>query len=44
MWFAGGHGHWGFGLGAVTGRLVAELVAGTTPIVDPKPFSLARFA
>jgi D-amino-acid dehydrogenase len=44
MWFAGGHGHWGFGLGAVTGRLVAELVSGTTPIVDPKPFSLARFA
>lgn len=43
MWFAGGHGHWGFGLGAVTGRLVAELVSGATPIVDPRPLSLARF-
>jgi D-amino-acid dehydrogenase len=43
MWFAGGHGHWGFGLGAVTGRLVAELVSGATPVVDPKPLSLARF-
>lgn len=43
MWFAGGHGHWGFGLGAVTGRLVAELVGGATPCVDPKPLGLARF-
>jgi D-amino-acid dehydrogenase len=44
MWLAVGHGHWGLGLGAATGRLVAELVSGATPVVDPAPLSLARFA
>lgn len=43
MWLAVGHGHWGMGLGAVTGHLVADLVTGTAPLVDPSPFSLARF-
>jgi len=43
MWFAGAHGHWGFGLGAVTGRLVAELVTAATPVVDPVPLGLGRF-
>lgn len=44
MWLAVGHGHWGLGLGAVTGRLVSELVTGQTPVVDPKPLGLERFA
>ncbi len=43
MWLAVGHGHWGLGLGAVTGRLIAELVTGATPLVDPQPLGLARF-
>lgn len=43
MWLAVGHGHWGIGLGAATGRLVADLVSASTPLVDPVPLSLKRF-
>ncbi len=35
-------GH-GFGIGPGAGRLTADLVAGDRPVVDPKPFRLARF-
>ena len=35
-------GH-GFGIGPGAGRLVAELVAGDKPVVDPTPFRLSRF-
>jgi D-amino-acid dehydrogenase len=44
LWFAFGHAHHGLTLAAVTGRLVAQLVAGEAPLVDPAPFSAARFA
>jgi D-amino-acid dehydrogenase len=43
MWLAGGHGHWGLTLGAVTGRLVTEMITGATPFCDPKPYSAERF-
>ena len=43
MWFAFGHAHHGLTLGAVTGRLVAEMITGEQPIVDPAPYSAARF-
>ena len=43
LWFAFGHAHHGLTLGAVTGRLVAELVCGETPFVDPAPYAAARF-
>jgi D-amino-acid dehydrogenase len=43
VWFAFGHAHHGFTLGAVTGRLIAELVTGEPPLVDPSPYSPARF-
>ena len=43
MWLAGGHGHWGLTLAAVTGRLVTEMITGATPFCDPKPYSAARF-
>ena len=36
-------GH-GFGIGPGAGRLMAELVTGDTPIVDPTPYCLSRFA
>jgi glycine/D-amino acid oxidase-like deaminating enzyme len=36
-------GH-GFGIAPGAGRLVANLVTGDTPIVDPKAFRFARFA
>ena len=35
-------GH-GFGIGPGAGRLVADLVMGRDPIVDPTPFRLSRF-
>lgn len=43
LFFAFGHAHHGLTLGAVTGRLVAELVTGETPFVDPSPYSPERF-
>jgi len=36
-------GH-GFGIGPGAGRLMADMVAGDTPVVDPSPFRLDRFA
>jgi glycine/D-amino acid oxidase-like deaminating enzyme len=36
-------GH-GFGIGPGAGRLMADLVTGDRPIVDPAPFALDRFA
>jgi D-amino-acid dehydrogenase len=38
-----GHGHFGMTQSAVTGRLVADLVAGRTPPIDLAPFSAKRF-
>lgn len=38
-----GHGHLGLTLGARTGRLVADLVAGREPVVDPAPYAASRF-
>lgn len=41
--FAFGHGHHGMAGGAVTGQLVAELVARKTPSIDLAPFRSNRF-
>ncbi len=35
-------GH-GFGIAPGAGRLMAELVTGETPVVDPAPFRYSRF-
>jgi D-amino-acid dehydrogenase len=43
LWFAFGHAHHGLTLGPVTGRLVAEMITGEPPFVDPAPYSAARF-
>jgi len=43
LWFAFGHAHHGLTLGPVTGRLVAELVCGEPPFVDPAPYRADRF-
>ena len=40
---SGFSGH-GFGIGPASGRLIADLVAGDRPIVDPAPFRLERLA
>jgi D-amino-acid dehydrogenase len=44
LFFAFGHAHHGLTLGAVTGRLVAEMMTGEAPFVDPAPYSPERFA
>jgi glycine/D-amino acid oxidase-like deaminating enzyme len=36
-------GH-GFGIGPAAGRLAADLVTGSTPIVDPTEFRFSRFS
>ena len=43
LWFAFGHAHHGLTLGAVTGRVVAEMVTGERTLVDPGPYSPERF-
>ena len=43
LWLAFGHGHWGLTLGPVSGRLIAELMTGTTPFTDPAPYRAERF-
>jgi D-amino-acid dehydrogenase len=44
LWLAFGHAHWGLTLGPVTGRLIAEMVAGDNPFCDPTPYRAERFA
>jgi len=44
LWFNFGHAHQGFTLGPVAGRLLAEMVQGQTPWIDPTPYRPARFA
>ena len=41
--YAFGHGHVGMAGSPMTGRLVADLVTGRKPTVDPTPFRAARF-
>jgi len=43
LWFAFGHAHHGFTLGAVTGRLIGEMIAGEAPFIDPAPYRAERF-
>lgn len=43
LWFAFGHAHHGLTLAAVTGRLIAEMVAGEATVVDPAPYRADRF-
>ena len=43
LWFNFGHAHQGFTLGAVSGRLLADLLEGKTSFVDATPYSAGRF-
>jgi len=43
LWLATGHGMMGVGMSAVTGRLIADLMGGRDPIIDPAPYSALRF-
>jgi D-amino-acid dehydrogenase len=44
LWLAVGHGMMGMSMSAASGRLVAELMTGRAPLIDPAPYRLARFA
>jgi D-amino-acid dehydrogenase len=44
LWLACGHGHWGLTLGPATGRLLAEMMTGSTPFTDPAPYRAERFS
>lgn len=44
LWFAFGHAHHGFTLGPVTGRLIAEMITGAQPFIDPAAYDVRRFA
>jgi len=43
LWVATGHAHHGLTLGPATGRLLAEMMTGETPFVDPAPYRMDRF-
>jgi D-amino-acid dehydrogenase len=43
LWLNTGHGHLGWTMAAGSGQLLAELMSGEIPALDPKPYSLARF-
>jgi D-amino-acid dehydrogenase len=42
LWMNFGHGHQGFTLGPITGRLVAELMSGEASDIDPHPYRPER--
>lgn len=44
LWMAVGHGMMGVSMSASTGQLLADLIAGRAPCVEPAPFDPARFA
>ena len=44
LWMAVGHGMMGVGMSAGTGRLLADLMHGREPAIDPTPYAPARFA
>lgn len=43
LWCAFGHAHQGLTLGPTTGRLIAEMMTGETPFLDPRPYRPERF-
>lgn len=43
LWVAFGHGHMGFSMGPITGKLVADLITDQTPALDTDAFKLSRF-
>ncbi|MEO5565970.1 MAG: FAD-dependent oxidoreductase [Luteimonas sp.] len=44
QWLATGHGMLGVSMSLATAQLVADLVIGSEPALDPTPYRLARFA
>ena len=44
LWLATGHGMLGVSMSVATAQLVADLVIGRTPAIDPAPYRVERFA
>jgi D-amino-acid dehydrogenase len=44
MWFAFGYNHHGLTMAPASGRLLAQLMTGEAPFVDPLPYRATRFA
>jgi D-amino-acid dehydrogenase len=44
VFIAAGHNMLGLSMAPATGKLVAEMVSGTQPHLDPQPYSVRRFA
>jgi D-amino-acid dehydrogenase len=42
LWFNFGHGHQGFTLGPIAGRLVAEMMGGESTVVESEPYRFER--
>ena len=43
VWIAAGHGMLGISMSAASGQLLADLVTGRTPAIDPHPYRVERF-
>lgn len=43
VWIAAGHSMLGLTLAPATGKLVAQMISGERPHVDPSPYSMSRF-
>ena len=43
MWIAAGHNMLGLSMAPGTGKLVAEMLAGQQPHLDPTPYAVTRF-
>lgn len=44
LWIASGHGMMGVSMSAGTGQLLADLIGGRAPAIDPHPYRPERFA
>jgi D-amino-acid dehydrogenase len=43
VWCAFGHAHQGLTLGPTTGRLLADMMTGAAPFLNPEPYRPDRF-
>ncbi|NDE90933.1 MAG: FAD-binding oxidoreductase, partial [Alphaproteobacteria bacterium] len=43
LWLNIGHGHSGFTIGPATGKLLAQMMVGEKPFIDPQPYRALRF-
>ena len=43
VWIAAGHGMLGISMSCGTGQMMADLITGQTPAIDPAPYRLERF-